>query len=226
MGSCRIICESSEPFFDRRQAGELLSGELESFGGRDVVVLGIPRGGVVIAERIARRLDCALDVIICRKLGAPGNPELAEGAVSESGRLFLEERVVSQTNAGEEYLEAEKNRQMKRIKARVSDYRVVLEKVSLEGKTVIITDDGVATGSTMEAAIWAVRGEGAVQVAVALPVAPPESIRKLSKDADTVLCLRAPHIFYSISQFYLSFSQVSDKEVIDILRREAKRRLF
>jgi predicted phosphoribosyltransferase len=225
MGKARIISYSQEPFSGRLEAARLLGQELEKFRGKNVVVLGIPRGGIIIAEEIVSMLVARLDVVLTHKLGAPGNPELAIGAVTEEGRIFLNKALAERLGAESGYLQAEKERQLNIIKQRVEQYRRILPKVSLKGASVIITDDGVATGATMKAALWVARQEHPEKLIAALPVGPEETIQELAIDADEVICLRAPYFFSAIGQFYLDFSQVEDSEALEILRQEAKRKV-
>lgn len=219
-GIIRILSRRSEPFADRREAGQLLARELAGYRGRDTVVLGIPRGGIVVAREIARVLGAQLDVVLARKLRTPGQPELAMGSVAENGRIFLNQRVVGDMGIKQAEIEREKAYQMAEIKRRNELIRRVRPKVSLNGKTVIVTDDGVATGATTQAAFWAVRTEQPVKLIAALPVGPEETIKRLASDVDEMLCLRTPPFFAAVGQFYLRFEPVEDDEVLDILRGE------
>ena len=229
MGILRVISNSSEPFSGRIEAGQALARELLVGAVREqplqkAVVLGIPRGGVIIANEIASVLEADLDMVLAHKLGAPGNPELAIGAVCEDGTLFADEKIVSYVGADESYIEQEKTRQLHEIARRVEKYREVLPKLALEGKVVIVTDDGVATGATMQAALWAVRQERPEKIVAALPVGPADTIRKLSEDADETICLRTPPFFSAIGQFYVRFNQVEDDELLEILEQQRQRR--
>ena len=189
-----------------------------------LVVLGIPRGGVVVAREIAHALDGDLDMVLAHKLGAPGNPELAIGAVCEDGRLFLDEEISSYMGVDDGYIKREKSRQMQELARRVNRYRSVLPKIPLSGRIVVVTDDGVATGATMQAALWAVRQEEPEKIVAALPVGPQETLEKLSHAVDETICLQAPPFFSAISQFYSYFNQVEDEELLKILQEENKRR--
>lgn len=224
MGKARIISYSEEPFSDRITAAKLLAKELREFRGKNAVVLGIPRGGIVIAREISSALEARLDIVLTHKLGAPGNPELALGAITEDGKIFLNEMLTSRMDVESVYLKQEKERQLAVIKLRVEQYRKVLPRVPLKGNIAIITDDGVATGATMKAALWAARQERPKMLVAALPVGPQDTLRELAQDADEVLCLRSPSFFAAIGQFYLDFSQVEDEEVLEILREETKLR--
>lgn len=208
----------------------MLSRQLEKFGIRKskienpLVVLGIPRGGVVVAREIAHALAADLDMVLAHKLGAPGNPELAIGAVCEDGKLFLDEQISSYMGADDNYIKQEKARQLQEIARRVKRYRNVLPKLPLAGRIVIVTDDGVATGATMQAALWAVRQEGPEKIVAALPVGPEDTLERLSQDTDETICLQAPPFFSAISQFYSYFNQVEDEELLEILQQENERR--
>jgi len=182
------------------------------------LVLGIPRGGVIVAAEIARILNAELDIVLSRKLGAPDNPELAIGAIAEDGRFFLNEILAAQVGADKSYVEAQKERQWLEIKDRIKRFRVVKPKVPLKGKTVIVTDDGVATGATMQAALLALRQEKPAKLIAALPVGAREAVELLADYGDEVIALRVPDYLGAIGQFYLDFGQVSDEEVLGILR--------
>ncbi|MBI2852563.1 MAG: phosphoribosyltransferase [Chloroflexi bacterium] len=218
----RILSRKSEPFADRQEAGRLLARELMDYRGQDTVVLGIPRGGIIVAQEIARLLGAQLDVVLARKLRTPGQPELAMGSVAEDGRVFLNE-VVRDLGVTQAEIEREKVFQMAEIKRRNEMIRSVRPKVPLKGKIVIVTDDGVATGATTQAAFWAVRTEEPAKLIAALPVGPEETIKGLAMDVDEMLCLRTPPFFAAVGQFYLRFEQVEDEEVLSILREEQKR---
>lgn len=224
MSSVRIVSCSEEPFSGRMEAGRLLAGELARFRGKDAIVLGIPRGGIVIAKEISSALDARLDIVLSHKLGAPANAELAIGAIAEGGKIFLNEKITSGLDVQSAYLKQEQARQLAVIKRRVEQYRGILAKTPLKDRIVIITDDGVATGATMKAALWAARQEQPKMLIAALPVGPQDTIREISQDADEVLCLRCPSFFGAIGQFYLDFSQVEDGEVLEILKKERKAR--
>ena len=223
MGELRIISYSSEPFQDRREAGDMLARDLEKYGGRNTVVLGIPRGGIVVARQIAGILGAEFDVVLARKLGAPGNPELAIGAVAEDGKVFLDEALADTLGVSQSYLKREKEHQLEVITERITQYRSILPKASVEGKTAIITDDGIATGATMKAALWAVRQERPERLIAAIPVAPPESLESISSEADETVCLRVPAFFAAVGQFYNSFEQIDDAVVLAILKEERRR---
>jgi predicted phosphoribosyltransferase len=224
MGTLRIISDTSEPFRTRIEAGQLLADELEKLSGKKTVVLGIPRGGVIVANEIALRLSADLDVVLTHKLGAPGNEELAVGSVSESGFLYINKSVAPYVGADDRYIEREKTRQLQQIAYKVKMYRAVLPKLSLNERIVIVTDDGVATGATMQAALWAVRQEKPKNLVLALPVGPEETVTKLSESADETVCLRTPPYFDALGRFYLEFTQVEDEHLIQILQQAGERR--
>jgi len=218
VGKLRVVFYSDESFEDRKEAGRLLAAALKGFRGKDTVVLGIPRGGMVVAGEIAGALNSGLDIVLSRKLGCPGNPELAIGSVGEDGRLFLNQDLAFRVGADETYIETEKARQLSEIKKRVQLFRQFKAKVPLEGKTVIVTDDGVATGSTMQAALWASGRENPKRLIAAVPVGAGESVRFLADYANEVIVLRLPRDLYAIGQFYRHFDQTSDEEVLEILK--------
>lgn len=224
MGTLKIISESSEPFSNRQQAGQLLAQELKKLSGKNAVVLGIPRGGVIIANEIAIALKADLDVVLTHKLGAPGNKELAIGAVSENGQLYINKSITPYVEADERYIQREKTYQMQQIANKVQMYRAVLPKLELNKRIVIVTDDGIATGATMQAAIWAIQHEKPKLIILALPVGPKDSVTKLSKDVDETICLRTPPFFDALSRFFSEFDQVEDEELIQILRQISERR--
>jgi len=224
MGKLRILSYSGEPFADRREAGALLAGELSHLQDGNTVVLGIPRGGIVVADELAMRLGVELDIVLARKLGAPHNPELALGAVSESGDVYINQEVAGYAGADKFYIRHEQEVQAKEIKRRAEMFRRARPKIPLEGKVVILTDDGIATGATMQAALWSLRREKPKTLIAAVPVAPPDSLNRLVGDADELLCLRAPSGFAAVGQFYENFRQVEDEEVLGLLSGTAMAR--
>jgi putative phosphoribosyl transferase len=199
-------------FEDREQAGELLAEALREFRGKDVVVLGIPRGGVVVALRVARALGAVLDVVVTKKIGSPGEPELAVGAVTQEGEVVVNE-VAGLVGVSGAYVRSEAARLTREVKERAKKFRGDRQFPSLSGKVVVIVDDGVATGSTMAAAVKSVRMHKPSAIIVAVPVAPAEAVAELSREADRVVCLETPSPFHAIGQFYSRFEQVSDEEV-------------
>ncbi|RJO60554.1 MAG: phosphoribosyltransferase [Dehalococcoidia bacterium] len=224
MGNLHILSRNGEPFRDRLEAGRLLGYSLKSQRLNKPVVLGIPRGGLVVAREVSRMLDGELDIVLARKLRAPQNQELAIGSVSETGKLFLDESLVAALEVSEEYIAQEKNYQMAEIARRMALVRSVLPKMPLEGREVIVTDDGVATGSTLQAALWAARHENPSKLIAAMPVGPEDTVRRLAADCDEMLVARVPSYFSAVGQFYLRFDQVEDEEVLSILKGEARSR--
>lgn len=186
-------------------------------GRKDVVVLAIPRGGVPVGREVAAVIDAPLDIVITRKMGAPGNPELAVGAVTEEGEMILDDELVRTLSVSSDYLKREAARQVEEIRARKKKYRDGRPYPSLKGKTVVIVDDGIATGSTIRAAAESVKKRGAATIIIAAPVAPPETVSELSKVVDRVVCLSTPDYFEAIGEFYQEFEQVEDDVVKEIL---------
>ena len=210
-------------FIDRVDAGRQLAARLSNFAGTDVVVLGLPRGGVPVAYEVATALQAPLDVLIVRKLGVPFQPELAMGAIGEGGVTVLNERVLAAAHVTAEELAAVQAQERETLARRVSQFRGGNPPSSLNGKTALIIDDGIATGSTARAACQVARALGASRVVLALPVAPPQQIGALRPDADEVICLQTPSLFFAIGQFYVDFSQVSHEQVSALLSRAAAR---
>jgi len=209
-------------FKDRREAGIRLSARLLQYKDRlDVLVLALPRGGVVTAYEIARALHVPLDVVIVRKLGFPGRPELAVGAVAETGVVVVNEDIVAAGRVSGDFLKREIERQKDEIARRVAAYRAGKGLPDLEGMTVILVDDGVATGATIKAAITALRNEKVAKLVVALPVGPPETIETLQNLVDELICLETPFDFMAVGVHYSDFTQVSDSEVVDLLQKLA-----
>lgn len=215
----RIVSNSEAPFADRMEAGRLLADELAYLKGRHVVVLGIPRGGMVVAAALARRIKAVLDVVLVRKLRAPLNPELAIGAVTETGRMFLDNHLIDPRNLHTPYVEEERRVQFGEIQHRAALFRAVRAKTDLTDRTVVITDDGLATGATMQAAIWSARQEQPKEIILAVPVAPADTLARIAPLADKAVCLRVPPDFFGVGQFYEAFPQTDDSEVVDILSR-------
>jgi putative phosphoribosyl transferase len=207
-----------EMFKDRIEAGRLLGKAVAKLNLKNPIVLGIPRGGVVVAAEVARAIEAPLDLIITRKIGAPGNPELAVGAVTQDGEPIVDHSIARELGIGKKYLQQEANRQAIEIKERTRKYRGNRPYPALEGKSVIIVDDGVATGSTTLAAIISVKKKKPASVILSVPVAPPDTIHRLSREVNKVICLSTPEHFYAIGEFYESFEQVEDDEVRRILK--------
>ena len=204
-------------FADRREAGQRLADSLATLRGEPVIVLGIPRGGVVVAAEVARALDAPLDVVVPRKVGAPGNPELGLGAVAP-GVSVLDERLIRDLGVPRSYLEQEIAAQEREIERRTAAYRGDRPPVELDGKTAVVVDDGVATGGTAVAALRWAKYAGARRVVLAVPVAPRQAMAGLAEEADDVVVLGTPEPFYAVGQWYDRFDQVSDDEVVRLLQ--------
>ncbi len=217
-------------FKNREEAGKILGKKLlEELGPQvackpglnncEIIVLGIPRGGIVIVREVAKTLNCPMDVIVVRKLGAPENPELAIGAIGETkGAQYIDKKLSGNIGADKAYLEQEIRIQLLEIKRRERIYRQARLPLGLKNKTVIIVDDGSATGATVIAAAREVWNNKPKKVIIALPVVAKDTLEKLEKEADEVIYLEAPEQFFSVSQFYSEFKQISDEEVIEILK--------
>jgi predicted phosphoribosyltransferase len=205
-------------FTDREDAGWMLVERLRGEALEKPLVLAIPRGGVEVGAVLARGLGAELDVVLSRKLRAPHQPELALGAVSETGEVYLNHFASAMTDAGDAYVEAERKRQMAEIERRRGLVRAVRPQAPIAGRTVIVTDDGIATGATMIAALHTVRAAGARTIIVAVPVAAPDRIDAIRPLCDRVVCLQEPEAFWAIGQFYRDFEQVADERVLDLLR--------
>jgi putative phosphoribosyl transferase len=212
-----------ELYADRGDAGKVLAAavkrelDMRPGSGRPLV-LAIPRGGVPIGRDVATAIDADLDLVVSRKLGAEGNPEYAIGAVMQDGTLYLDPESLRITGAGTQYVEAEKAREMKEAARRLEAYRDGRQEPAISGRTVVVVDDGVATGATMIVALRWVRSRGAGLVVAAAPVAPPRTVAELAVEADLVVCPSTPEPFYAIGAFYETFGQVSDEEVKEILQ--------
>ncbi len=206
-------------FRDRRDAGEKLAEavapKLQEVS--DVLILGIPRGGVVVGDVLAERLGLPLDVVAVEKVGAPWNPELAIGAVGEGDALWLDESLSSMLGPG--WLEEAIERERCELEAKLENIRAVRSRQPIEGRTVVVVDDGIATGSTVRAALLALRGARPAACILAVPVGPPETIVDLAGVADSLVCPVQPAAFYAVGQWYATFGQVSTPEVLAILER-------
>ena len=205
-------------FRNRAQAGKLLAKALGAYAHQDdAIVLALPRGGVPVAFAVAMTLGLALDVLLVRKLGLPYQPEYAIGAVGSGGVRILQPGVPGLMGVTQEQVDAITARELLEIERRTRLYRGGRAQPVLEGRTVIIVDDGIATGSTMLAAVRVARGHAARRVVVAAPVAPPDTLAAMGAEADEVICLAAPPYFRAVSQWYDTFDQTSDEEVQDLL---------
>lgn len=207
-------------FADRLDAGEQLAKALVGFAGTDAVVLAIPRGGVIVGEVVARELGVPLDVVIPRKIGAPGNPELGLGAIAPGVRV-LDQRLIGILGVSDRYLEREIEAEEREIERRQHVYRSGRPPVDVVGRVTIVVDDGVATGGTATAALRWAKAEGASKVVLAVPVAPAAGLGRLSGEADELIVLAAPEPFYAVGEWYQRFEQTEDAEVVAALARAA-----
>ncbi|MCM2359256.1 MAG: phosphoribosyltransferase [Geobacteraceae bacterium] len=209
---------------DRSDAGRRLAELLSHYRGKpETIVLGLPRGGVTVAYEIARELDLPLDVLIVRKIGFPGNPELAVAALSETGALALNEEIIAGYGVDRGYLTRETIRQKEEIARRKVLFRGGEGLPPLAGKTVILVDDGVATGATVKAAVTTLKQERLARLVVALPVASPDAEATIRRMVDEWVCLQAPAGFMAVGSFYYDFTQVEDSEVIAMLKESRER---
>jgi len=206
------------PLRDRAEAGRLLAARLSHYAHRsDVIVLALPRGGVPVAAEVARRLQAPLDLFLVRKLGVPGHEELAMGAIGTGGVLMLNQAVVSLAGISREDIMEAIAREEAELSRRAHAYRGARPRPDLRGRTVILVDDGLATGATMRAAAAGVRGQGAAAVVVAVPVAAADTCEELRAVADDTICLATPQPFRAVGLWYEDFSETSDDEVRDLL---------
>jgi putative phosphoribosyl transferase len=207
---------------DRFDAGQHLAdalGRVVRFAATDrVVVLGIPRGGVPVAAVVAERNSWELDVLVAHKIGAPGNPEFAVGAVAEGGVRILDDRLIERHGISDAYIEEETERQRREVERRARHLRDGRRPVSLEDRPCVVVDDGVATGSTLEASLRLVARFGASRVIAAVPVGPPDTVRRISRIVDRFVCPVQPAVFFAVGAWYDDFTQVPDETVIEILR--------
>lgn len=210
-------------FVDRVDAGRRLATRLEHLRGAGVVVLGLPRGGVPVAFEVARALDAPLDVIVVRKLGVPFQPELGMGAIGEGSVRVINADLVRMTGVSDRDLAAVEARERAELERRARRFRGDRPRTPLDGRTAVIVDDGIATGSTARAACQVARALGAARVVLAVPVAPPGWTARIGDDADELIALETPDPFWAIGQFYADFSQTSDDEVVSCLERAAER---
>ncbi|MCH5671946.1 phosphoribosyltransferase family protein [Streptomyces gilvus] len=206
-------------FQDRRDAGRRLARRLDHLRGQDLLVLGLPRGGVPVAFEVARELDATLDVLVVRKLGVPWQPELAFGALGEDGVRVLNDDVIRQAGVGPDDRRTVERTERAELERRSRLYRRERPPVPVTGRTVVVVDDGLATGATAEAACRVVHGQGAGRVVLAVPVGPERTLRRLRQSADEVVCLQSPRFFGSVGTWYDAFPQVDDTEVADLLVR-------
>ena len=210
-------------YADRREAGVVLAAELKRYRGRsDVVVLALPRGGVPVGYEVARAVDAPLDVFVVRKLGAPGHRELAMGAIASGGVRVLNRDVISWYGISPAAIEETAREELAELERRERAYRDGRGALDIKGKIVMLVDDGLATGSTMKAAVQAIRQRGPASIVVAVPVGAPQTCSELQELADEVVCARAPDDFAAVGQWYADFSQTEDAEVRELLREAAE----
>lgn len=205
-------------FLNREDAGMQVAELLRDTPLRNPLVLGIPRGGIVVGAALARELDADLDVVLARKLRAPYQPELAIGAIAETGEVYLNHLGEDIAREMLDYLEQERKHQLAEIRRRQQLFRRVRPRAPLAGRSVIVTDDGIATGSTMLAALHVVRAEKPHELIVAVPVASPDRLHDVAQWCDKIVCVMTPDNFWAIGQFYEDFSQIDDAEVLELLR--------
>jgi putative phosphoribosyl transferase len=209
-------------FENRAQAGQMLARRLEAYRGQHPLLLAIPRGAVPMGRIVAEALDGELDVVLVRKLRAPDNPELAIGSIDETGSVYLDPDTRDLWD--EPYLEGEKKAQLETLRRRRQMYEPAASPIDAAGRIVIVLDDGIATGSTMIAALRAVRARHPAKLIAATGVASAETLRLIRREADEVVCLETPEILYAIGYHFRDFSQVSDEEVLATLREARKPR--
>jgi putative phosphoribosyl transferase len=209
---------ATERFANRADAGRRLARHLDAYAGRsDVIVLGLPRGGVPVAAEVARHLKVPLDVFLVRKLGVPSHPELAMGAIAEGGVEVLDERLIEHLGIPRASVDEIAVRERRELDRRHRQYRGARGLPDIAGRTIIVVDDGLATGATMEAAIVALRQLGPAGVIVAAPVGAPETCRRLRQHADRVVCVATPSDLGAVGQWYDDFTQTTDEEVRQLL---------
>ncbi len=218
VGGQMEFTQENDTFQDRSEAGRDLADRLSKYKGiENLIILALPRGGVPVAFEVSKSLGAPLDVFITRKLRFPGNRELAVGALAENGEVFLNEDLADHCSKG--YLEKEISYQKEEIKRRQALYRSGMESPPLGEKTVILIDDGIATGATMKTTIRALRASGVKKLIVAVPVAPPQVIEEFSGLADELVVIYAPSYFFAVGAHYVDFTQVSDEEVREYLEK-------
>jgi putative phosphoribosyl transferase len=213
------VFESHMTFKDRRDAGRQLARYCQHYAGANPLIIGLPRGGVIVAAEIANALNAPLDIIVVRKIGSPFQAELAIGAVYEAGgpQVLLDERLVQRLGVAEQYIQYQVQEQIREIRRRQHAYRGSEKPIPIRGRITIVVDDGVATGASTRAALRAVRAQEPGLLVLAIPVAAPDSLNMLKSEADEVICLLAPEHFRAVGEFYQDFDQTTDDEVIELL---------
>ena len=211
-------------FKNRVEAGKKLAEALMGFRGKDVIVLGIPRGGVVVANEVAKVLGAPMDIVVTRKIEAPGEPEFALGAVTQEGDVIMDRQAAESLGASREYLDDQIRKKREEVNDRMRRLRGNAPYPRLEGRVVLIVDDGIATGSSVEAAVMSVKKRKPREVVVAVPVAPRDAVETLAEDGTEVVSLETPGSFLAIGEFYTDFGQVEDMEVMRILEEGSARR--
>lgn len=206
-------------FTDRREAGRKLAEELTEYAGQNALVLGLPRGGVETGYEVAEALDAELDVIVTRKLGAPSNPEFGFGAIGPGGVRVLNDSTVQRLGLSEDQIEDVVEREQEELNRRLEEYRGQRELPEIEGRTVIVVDDGMATGGTALAAVQTTRAQNPKKIVLAVPVSPPDTADKLRDVVDELICLHTPRAFMAVGQWYQKFSQTTDEEVVQLLEK-------
>ena len=215
---------SGSLFRNRTEAGRKLAAALTEFKDKDLIILAIPRGGVVVACEVAKALGAPLDIVVTRKIEAPGEPEYALGAVTQEGDVIMDRQAAESLGATEEYLDSQVKKKREEVNERMKRFRGDAPYPDLEGKVVIIVDDGIATGSSVGAAVMSVKKRKPKEIVVAVPVAPKDAVETLTVDGNRVVCLETPGPFLAIGEFYGTFDQVEDEEVKSILDRSWSRR--
>jgi predicted phosphoribosyltransferase len=214
-------------FRDRVDAGQKLTAVLGRYRGvKGTIVIALPRGGVVVGAEVAKALDLPLDIVVPRKIGAPGNEEFAIGALTEAGEVVWNEEALALTHPTEEYKRETIAAEQQEAQRRLATYRGNRPPRNVKGKTVLLVDDGIATGATTRAAIRTLRAEGAQRIVLAVPVAAADSIAALRSEADEIVCLHAPQWFGAVGAFYDVFDQTTDEEVIALLRSSLSSQVY
>jgi len=207
-------------FKDRIDAGKQLADKLEEFkDNKDVVLLALPRGGIILAYEVAKKINAPIDIVVPRKIGAPGNEEFAIGAITESGEGIFDDDIINSYGISKEYIDQKVAEEKKEAERRLKVYRGKKKAINLKDKTVILIDDGIATGNTIFAAIKSVKSKSPKKIIVAVPVLPPDTIGPVEKVVDELIYIDAPPMFGAIGRFYEFFGQTRDEEVVEIMKK-------